>query len=705
MTARVTYRVDGDIAILALNQPPVNALGQAMRAALQEAFRKALADDQVAAMVILSEGRIFCGGADIGEFGTDRAFAAPDLPSVLNELEASTKPVVAAIQGMALGGGLELAMVCDYRIADTKAKLGLPEVNLGLIPGAGGTQRLPRLANVNLALDMITSGKPIDAERAEAEGLVDRLSEGDLPGDALAFAQELVHSRAAVKRCADIHIDMDVFPASGFDGFRAAIARKTRGFFAPERGIQAIEAACRLPLPEGLAREQTLFRECMDTPQARAQQHLFFAEREALKVPRVDPATPPRAIRSVAVIGAGTMGGGIAMNFANAGIPVKLLELKQDALDRGLETIRTNYEISARKGRMSEAQVEQRMALLEGTLSYDDLADADLVIEAVFESMEVKQAVFSRLDEVCKPGAILASNTSTLDLDQIAAFTSRPQDVIGLHFFSPANVMRLLEIVRGKQTADDVILTALKVAKAIRKVPVVVGVCFGFVGNRMLEPYGREAHRLLLEGATPAQVDRVLTDFGLAMGPLSMYDLAGIDVTFLVRESRRDAIAHDPSYNKIGDELYHLGRYGQKTGRGFYIYQGRDKQDDPELIQQAESLARDLGIERREISDQEIRERCVYMLINEAADILSEGIASRPGDCDLVWVNGYGFPAWRGGPMQYANEIGLDTVLEGIEMYRRRLDDYGDMWFQPSNLLKELAAAGKSFREFSSENA
>lgn len=705
MTARVTYRRDGDIAILSLNQPPVNALGQPMREGLQQAFRKALADDQVTAIIIASEAKIFCGGADISEFGTDRAFATPSLPSLLEELEASTKPVVAAIQGSALGGGLELAMACDYRIADTKARLGLPEVNLGLIPGAGGTQRLPRLAGVNLALDMTTSGKPIDAEQAESEGLIDRLSEGVLLDSALAYARELIDAGAPVRSCGDIRIDMHVFPASGFNDFRAAIARKTRGFFAPERCIQAIEAACKLPLAEGLAREQALFRECMNTPQARAQQHLFFAEREALKVRGVAPATKPRAIRSVAVIGAGTMGGGIAMNFANAGIPVKMLELKQDALDRGLATIRTNYEISARKGRITAAQVGQRMALLEGTLSYDDLANADLVIEAVFESMEVKQAVFSRLDEVCKPGAILASNTSTLDLDRIASFTSRPQDVIGLHFFSPANVMRLLEIVRGEQTADDVIVTALQVAKTIRKVPVVVGVCFGFVGNRMLEPYGREAHRLLLEGATPAQVDKVLTDFGLAMGPLSTFDLAGNDVTFLVRESRRDAIAHDPSYNKLGDELYQLGRYGQKTGRGFYIYQGRDKKEDPELIQLAESVARDLGIERREISDQEIYERCVYMLINEAADILSEGIASRPGDCDLVWVNGYGFPAWRGGPMQYADEIGLGTVLEGIEKYRRELGEHGEMWFQPSNLLRELVAAGKSFRDFSLANS
>lgn len=700
MTERVTFHRDGNIAVLSLNQPPVNALSQPMRAALQQAFRQALADDQVAAILIASETKIFCGGADISEFGTDRALGAPDLPALLNELEASTKPLVAAIHGMALGGGLELAMACDYRIADTSARLGLPEANLGLIPGAGGTQRLPRLAGVNLALDMITSGKPIDARQAEFEGLVDRLSEGNLLDNALAYTRELIEAGAPVRSCADIRIDMQVFPASGFDDFRAAIARKTRGFYAPERCIQAIEAACRLPLAEGLAREQALFQECMATPQARAQQHLFFAEKEALKVPGVDPSTPPRAIRSVAVIGAGTMGGGIAMNFVNAGIPVKLLELKQEALDRGLATIRTNYDISAQKGRMTEAEVDQRMGLLEGTLSYDDLADADLVIEAVFESMEVKQAVFSQLDKVCKPGAILASNTSTLDLDRIANFTSRPQDVIGLHFFSPANVMRLLEIVRGKQTADDVIVTALQVAKAIRKVPVVVGVCFGFVGNRMLEPYGREAHRLLLEGATPGQIDRVLTEFGMAMGPLSMYDLAGIDVTYLVRESRREAIAHDSSYNRIGDELYRLGRYGQKTGRGFYLYQGRDKKDDPELVQLAEAIAGDLGIRRREISDQEILERCVYMLINEAADILSESIASRPGDCDLVWVNGYGFPAWRGGPMQYADEIELATVLEGVERYRRELGEYGEMWFQPSDLLRELASSGKTFRDF-----
>ncbi|GGO84294.1 3-hydroxyacyl-CoA dehydrogenase [Marinobacterium nitratireducens] len=697
MTNTVRYRTRGRIAIISLDNPPVNALGFQTRAGLRNCYRQALADETVDAILLTSEGRLFCGGADIAEFGTDLTWRDPALPQLCDELEDSGKPLIAAIGGMALGGGLELALACDYRICDASARLGLPEVHLGLLPGAGGTQRLPRLANVGLALDMITSGQPIGATEAASSGLVDRVAEGDLLAAALAFAQELLDSDAPVRSCADLTVDMGQLPERYFNDFRAGIARKTRGYFAPECCIQAIEAACELPLAQGLEKERELFNACLDTPQARAQQHLFFAERAANRVPGVDPKTPARSIRQVAIVGAGTMGGGIAMNFANAGIPVKLLELKEDALARGLAQIRGNYEISAARGRLTERQVQERMTLLQGTLDYDDLADADLVIEAVFESLEVKRAVFEKLDQVCKPGAILASNTSTLDLDRIASFTRRPGDVIGLHFFSPANVMRLLEIVRGRQTADDVIVTALNVARTIRKVPVVVGVCFGFVGNRMLEPYAREAHRLLLEGATPAQIDRVLTDFGLAMGPLSMYDLAGIDVGFMVRESRRDAIGHDPSYNLIADRLYALGRYGQKTGRGFYIYEGRDKREDPELLALAQTIAGELGIERREISDREVLERCIYMLINEGAQILDEGIACRSGDCDLVWVNGYGFPAWRGGPLQYADEIGLEPVLEAIRHYRESLGSYGEMWFRPSPLLERLVAEGKRF--------
>ncbi|MBK1887886.1 MULTISPECIES: 3-hydroxyacyl-CoA dehydrogenase NAD-binding domain-containing protein [Marinobacter] len=700
MVEFLNYHTEGPIAVISLNHPPVNSLGHGLRVAILQAYQNAISDSDVRAIVLNSSGRIFSGGADISELGSDLAWSEPALPHLCRMLEESPKPVIAAINGMALGGGFELALACDYRIAEAGAQLGLPEVQLGLIPGAGGTQRLPRLANPKMAVEMITSGKPVSAELTVLSGLIDEIADGDLADAAIQFANKLLINGAPVRSCVDIPVDIRELDANYFDDFRASLGRKTRGFYAPERGVQAVEAACRLPLTEGLAKEAELFAECLDTPQARAQQHLFFAEREARKIPGVDHKVPPRNIKQVAIIGAGTMGGGIAMNFANAGIQVKLLEQQEDALTHGLNQIRNNYEKSVEKGRITGAQVEERMALLQGTLSYEDLADADLVIEAVFESMEVKRAVFKKLDQVCKPGVILASNTSTLDLDAIADATDRPQDVIGLHFFSPANVMRLLEIVRGEKTSDDVIVTALNLARTINKQPIVVGVCYGFVGNRMLEPYAREANRLVLEGASPTQVDSVLTRFGLAMGPFSMFDLAGIDIGYMVREARRDIIAHDPSYCLISDKLCELGRYGQKTKRGFYLYQGRDKQENPEILELAVQIASELGIERREISDQEIYERCIYMLINEGANILQDGIAYRSGDCDLAWANGYGFPIWRGGPMQYADETGLRQILASIEKYRTALGAYGDMWFQPSTLLRKLVAEDKTFAQF-----
>ncbi|XKE47320.1 enoyl-CoA hydratase/isomerase family protein [Halomonas organivorans] len=705
MTDAVHYQREGRIAVLTLDRPPINALGHELRSALHDAFRRAQEDAGAEAIVIASRTRAFCGGADIGEFGSELTWRSPTLPELCDALEASAKPVVAALHGVALGGGLELALACDYRLADAGTRLGLPEVHLGLIPGAGGTQRLPRIAGVALALEMITSGKPISAAKAQAIGLIDRLVDEDPQVAALAYAEELLETGAPRRPCAGINVDTSGLGDDHFAEVREGLGAKTQGYVAPLACVDAVEEACRLPLDAGLAREREIFQACLDTPQARAQQHLFFAERQATRVPGVDPATPTRPIARVGIIGAGTMGGGIAMNFANAGIPVTLVEREAAALERGLATIRKHYEASARKGRLSEAQVEERMALLEGSLDDTALADADLVVEAVFESLEVKRQVFERLDAVCKPGAILASNTSTLDLDAIAGFTRRPQDVIGLHFFSPANVMRLLEIVRGAATADDVITTALKLARTIGKLPVVVGVCFGFVGNRMLEPYAREAHRLVLEGASPAQVDGALTGFGLAMGPLAMYDLAGIDVGYQVRESRREAIAHDPSYNLIGDRLYALGRYGQKTGRGFYRYEGRERLPDPEVDALAAEIAAELGIERREIGDEEIVARCVGMLVNEAADILEEGIAYRSGDCDLVWVNGYGFPAWRGGPLRYADEIGPARVLADIERHRDRLGAYGEMWFTPSPLLRRLVDEGRAFADLAPATA
>lgn len=695
------YEVRGNIAIITLNSPPVNGLGLDIRTAINDAYDKATADDAVTGIILAASGKIFCGGADISEFSNPAlAMAEPGLPAIIGKIEKSKKHVVAAINGMALGGGLELALSADYRISDAKAKIGLPEVNLGILPGGGGTQRLPRLVGAEMATKMIVSGAPIAAKVALGAGALDRISDGNLLDDAITFTQELIEANAPLRDCNDMSVNTSNLPADFFAEFRKSVARRTKGFYAPERCIQCVEASIELPLAEGLKREQALFSECLDTPQARAQQHLFFAERAATKVPGVDPKTPTRDVKKVAIIGSGTMGGGIAMNFMNVGISVIMLDLNGQALEHGLGVVRKNYEFTAKKGKITAEQVEQRMSLLTATTEYSDLGDVDLVIEAVFEKMEVKHAVFKALDDVCKPGCILASNTSTLNIDEIAAVTSRPQDVIGLHFFSPANVMRLLEIVRCEKTADDVLITSIKLAQTIRKQPVVVGVCYGFVGNRMLEPYGREGMRMILEGANPAQLDKALTDFGMAMGFASMGDMAGLDIGYSVRQSRQEFIGHDKSYGIIADKLYELGRYGQKTGRGIYIYEGRDKKDDPELLEIAKAAAAELGVEQRTISDEEVVERMMYMMINEGALILEEGIANRSSDCDVVYANGYGFPWWRGGPMQYADEIGLDKVLASINKYRTQLGEYGEMWFKPAPLLEQLVAEGKKFSQF-----
>ena len=698
MYTLISYTLNHELAVIGLSRAPVNALGQTLRQELASAFRQAAADPAVKAMVIHGHNLPFCAGADIAEFAGGTFWQEPSLPQLLDLLVASSKPLVAAIGGLALGGGLELALACGYRIAEPKARLGFPEITLGLLPGAGGTQRLPRLVGAERALELMLSGQLLSAPRALELGLVDRLADSAaaLLDTACRYARELL-ADAAPAYPAWPHAEPGAdLPADFFAQYATQKAAQWKGQVAQSRILAAVEDACRLPLAEGLQRESATFAELLESPQSKALRHLFFAEREAGKVPGIDASLPLRPIGKVAVIGAGTMGGGIAMNFANIGMPVVLLEQKREALDRGLAQIRKNYEISAKRGKLSQEQLEQRMALLQGTLDYADLADADLVIEAVFESMEVKRQVFATLDEVCKPGAILATNTSTLDVDKIAAFTRRPQDVIGLHFFSPANVMRLLEVVRGKATAPDVLATALKLGKQIGKLPVVSGVCYGFIGNRMLEPYAREAHRLLLEGATPAQIDRVLTDLGLAMGVLSMYDLVGLDVGYLIRTPLRECLARDPSYYRLADELYALGRYGQKSGRGMYVYEGRERQDDPEVLAMAERLAAELGIPRRVISDQEIHDRCLFMLINEGIQILDEGIALRSGDIDLVWTCGYGFPTWLGGPLHYAERLGLDHVLAGIRQYREQLGAYGELWLQPAPLLERLVAAGKT---------
>ncbi|WP_448680716.1 3-hydroxyacyl-CoA dehydrogenase NAD-binding domain-containing protein [Pseudomonas nicosulfuronedens] len=696
MTPLIHYRVEDGIALLALARAPVNALGQPLRAAILEACEAAAADASVRAIIVHGEAGLFSAGADISEFGSPAAFTAPSLPDLLTRLTRLEKPLVAAIAGSALGGGLELALACGYRLAEAGAQLGLPEISLGLLPGAGGTQRLPRLIGVKAALDLMISGQPISASQAQDLGLLDGVvaNGASLLDAAQAFARQLLSRNAPAQPAARVSAPAANLPEQFFDDYRTANEPRWKNRLAPRLILAAVEAACVLPLDAGLEREQVLFRQAESSAQSVALRHLFFAEREAGRIPGIEPGIALRPIAKVAVIGAGTMGGGIAMNFANAGIPVVLLEQKDEALHRGLANVRRNYEISVKRGKLSPEQLEQRMRLLQGSLDYADIRDVDLVIEAVFEKLEIKQQVFRTLDEVCKPGAILATNTSSLDVDQIAAVTRRPQDVIGLHFFSPANVMRLLEVVNATQTAPDVLATTLKLARRIGKVAVVSRICFGFIGNRMLEPYNREAHRMVLEGATPAQIDSVLTNLGLNMGVLSMTDLAGLDVTFLVRDSNRAAFAHDPSYFRIGDELNALGRHGQKTARGFYLYEGRERREDPEVLALAKRLAGELNVAQHAISDEEIHDRCLFMLINEGIQLLDEGIALRAGDIDLVWVNGYGFPGWLGGPLHYAERLGLGKVLDGIRHYRDSLGDYGRMWFQPAPLLERLVAGG-----------
>jgi 3-hydroxyacyl-CoA dehydrogenase len=676
---------------------PVNALSKAIRVGLIDAMAHALENDAVDAVIITSELALFSAGADISEFsGGD---LSPMLPDVLEVIENSPKPVVAAVNGGAFGGGLELALACHYRITTVHNRVGLPEVHLGILPGAGGTQRLPRLIPAQKAMQMIVSGAPTPVKTIN-ELFVDIVEPSELLVQAIKIAKDAVGSVIPAANLVKLSPSKEVDALC--EQTRAMVTAKSRGFYAPNKCIEALQAAFELPFKEGLKKEGELFTDCMKTPQARAQQHFFFAERAASALPKIPKDTPVRDIKKAAIIGAGTMGGGIAMNFANAGIPVTLLELEQAALDKGLALIRRNYENSAKKGKLTQEQVEQRMALLSGTTSYDDLAQVDLVIEAVFEKMSVKKQVFEALDKVCKPGAILASNTSTLDLDEIAACVSRPQDVIGLHFFSPANVMKLLEIVQGAKTADDVIKTSMKLAKTINKVGVLVGVCFGFVGNRMIEVYGREAGRLMLEGATPEQIDKVIYDFGLPMGPFTMGDMAGLDIGYFVRQSRKDFISHDPSYCTVADELVEAGRVGLKVGKGVYTYEegSRKPIPDPNVLDIAKRRAQELGIEQRDISDQEILERCIYPLINEGANILQEKIAQRSSDIDVIYVYGYGFPVYRGGPMQYADEVGLDHILARMKHYETSLGEYGKHWFSPSPLLIELTEKQQSFAAF-----
>lgn len=692
MSDLVSYRLEGDIGVISVNYPPVNALGQGVREGLVACLRQGLDDDQAKALVVIGEGRTFPAGADIREFG--KPPQGPALPDVVAEYEASDKLVVAAIHGTALGGGLEVALGCDYRVAVDSAKVGLPEVKLGILPGAGGTQRLPRLIGAQKALEVIVAGNPVKAKDALELGIVDELIGGDLLEGALAFARKLAAGNAPLRRIRDLQAkkeDPDLF-----SNFEKSIARKQRGFKAPFHCIKAVQAAVELPFDEGMKRERELFAELLVSPESRAQRHVFFAEREVAKVPGLPKDTPKRDINQVAVIGAGTMGGGIAMNFANAGIPVKILEVKEDALEKGIAVIRKNYENTAKKGRITAQQVEDRMALIQPTLSYDDLSDVDLVIEAVFENMDVKKAVFSELDRVCKPGAILATNTSTLDVNRIAEFTQRPEDVMGMHFFSPANVMKLLENVRGEKTADDVVATVMDLSRRIGKVGVLVGVCHGFVGNRMLHKRQAEAIQLVNEGASPAQVDKVLFDLGFPMGPFAMSDLAGMDVGYRIREELRKEDPDNAPPRNWTDELVEQGRLGQKTQAGVFDYKEGDRTPVPssEVDALIAKFREEQGIQAREVSDQEILERCMYVMVNEGAKILEEGIAARPLDVDVIWIYGYGFPVYRGGVLFWADSVGVKTIYDKVSQFHKETGN--DVW-KPAALLEKLANEGKGF--------
>jgi 3-hydroxyacyl-CoA dehydrogenase len=691
MTAE--YQVNGCVAIITLNNPPVNGMDLATRSALVKGVLAAQNDPAVKAIVITGAGKAFSGGADIKEFNSPKALVEPNLHTVIDLVEASIKPVIAAIHGICMGGGLELALGCNYRVASPGAQMALPEVKIGVLPGAGGTQRLPRVLGVELALDMIVSGNPVPSEKLGTSGLFNEIIKGDLMQGALAFANQVADLRPLPK-VRDLVID---FPdhAAFFASARSRVKAAAGPFPAPLQCVEAVAAAVGMKFEDGLKFERGLFMSLVQTTESKSLRHAFFGERAAGKIPDVPADTPLRAIRSVAIVGAGTMGCGIAMNFANAGIPVMLLEMTPAALARGLSTIRKNYENTMKKGKLTPENFDQRVNLITGTLFYDEISQADIVIEAVFEEMGVKQVVFRQLDAVMKPGAILASNTSTLDLDKIASFTQRPQDVIGTHFFSPANVMKLLEVVRGAKTGKDVLATTMALAKTIKKTAVVSGVCDGFIGNRMIEQYSRQAGFLLDEGCLPEQVDQAAEKFGFAMGPFRMSDMAGNDIGWAIRK-RRYLERPETSQFKTADRLCELGRYGQKTQAGWYDYTPGERQ--PQVSQLVNDMlvkhCADLGIERRNISDQEIVERLVYSLVNEGARILEEGIALRASDIDIVYLTGYGFPLFRGGPMFYADTVGLQNVVLAMEKYAK--GHHGSAW-TPSPLLLKLATEGKSF--------
>ncbi|WP_286999862.1 MULTISPECIES: 3-hydroxyacyl-CoA dehydrogenase NAD-binding domain-containing protein [Comamonas] len=703
MTAE--YKVHASVAVITLNNPPVNGLGLSTRRAILEGLNQANADAAVQAIVITGAGKAFSGGADIKEFGKEAALQEPNLHTVIAQVEQSAKPVVAAIHSVCMGGGLELALGCHYRIAAPGTTVALPEVKLGLLPGAGGTQRLPRAIGVEPALNMIVSGEAVKSEllaQIPGQKLFDKLSASaeSLAQEALTLAQTVGERHADGNEALPLVRDLKCKHPKGdaYFGFvRNMVKGMSKNYPAPLKCVDAVEAATKRKFQDGLNVERELFINLMWTPESRALRHLFMAERATTKIADIPADTPTRAIHKVGVIGAGTMGGGISMNFLNAGIPVTILETKQEALDRGVATIRKNYEAQVKKGKLKEDKYAQRMALLSTTLSYEDLKDCDLIIEAVFEELGVKETVFKQLDAVAKPGAILASNTSTLDVDKIAAFTQRPQDVVGMHFFSPANVMKLLEVVRGKATAKDVMATVMQIAKKIKKTAVVSGVCDGFIGNRMIEQYSRQAGFLLDEGASPEQVDKAVEKFGFAMGPFRMGDLAGNDIGWAIRK-RRAVEKPGMKYSASADRLCELGRFGQKTGKGWYDYAPgkRDAIPSQEVLDMIDAHRKAMGITPRQISDEEIVQRLVFSLVNEGAQILEDGIASKSGDIDMVYLTGYGFPIYRGGPMHYASELGLINVVQAMNRFAQNPHDDAQFW-KPAPLLARLAAEGKSF--------
>ena len=688
-----SYSIRDGVGVITLDNPPVNGLSNALRQAIMKQLEKAQADPGAKAVVIIGSAKAFCGGADIREFNHPRM--KPDLPEVNDQQDAMTKPLVAAIGGFALGGGLELALACHYRVSAPKAQIGLPEVKLGILPGSGGTQRLPRIISLAEAARMMTTGTLIPAEKAKDLGLIDEIVQGDLLSAALEFAKKKIGQ--PLRRIRDMKPKLEGDPKPFFSQLREQVAKASKGYPAPLEIVACVEAAATRPFDEGRKFERERFAHLVATTESKALRHMFFAERQTAKIPDVPEDTPRREIRKAAVVGAGTMGGGIAMSFANAGLPVTLIDTTQDALDKGLSRIRSNYAATVSKGRLAQSEMDKRMALIRGSVNLGNAADADIVIEAVFERMDLKEELFRKLDAIIQQGAILATNTSTLDVDRIAAATTRPQDVIGTHFFSPANVMRLLEVVRGEKTGKDVLASVMKLGKTLKKLPVVSGVCDGFIGNRMLEKYGQQSLFLLDEGATPQQVDGALAKWGMAMGPFTMYDMAGNDIGWEIRK-RRAKERPDFVYGKFADRVAEKGWFGQKTGRGWYRYEAGSRKPipDPEVEAMLVAYRKEQGFKTRSISDDEIVARCIYALVNEGALILEEGIALRASDIDMVYLTGYGFPPYRGGPMFYADSVGLDKVLSAIQGFQKGYQ--GAQW-KPAPLLVKLAKDARRFND------